>query len=95
MDTLADIIEKKDDIINTFNLTKEDFEHMIYWFKNEMSLDDSKADDPALVLKNPAKSYKGCTSKSDDDKGNTTWVTNRFSSALEYARSQGKKQSSK
>ena len=91
MNTLIEIIKKRDNIINTFNLTEEDFEHMLFWFKNKLSLNDSKADDPILVLKDPAKSYKGCTTGLDDDKGNTTWVTNRFASALEYARSQGKK----
>ena len=91
MNTLIEIIKKRDNIINTFNLTEEDFEHMLYWFKNKLSLNDSKADDPILVLKDPAKFYKGCTTRLDDDKGNTTWVTNRFASALEYARSQDKK----
>ena len=71
--------------------TEEDFEYILHWFKNELPLDDSNADDPILVFKNPSKSYKGCTTGLDDDKGNTTWVSNRFASALEYARSQSKK----
>ena len=91
METLSDIIKKKDDIIKRFNLTEENFKHMLYWFKNKLPSDDSKTDNPTLVLKNQDKSYKGCTTGLDDDKGNTTWVSNRFASALEYARSQGKK----
>ena len=91
MDTLEDIIKKKYEIIKTFNLTEEDFKHMLYWFKNKNLVNDNTADDPTLVLKNPTKSYKGCTTGLNDDKGNTTWVSKRFSYALEYARSHGKK----
>ena len=91
MDTLDNIIKRKDEIINTFNLTEEDFKHMLYWFENKIPTDESNADDPTLVFKNPIESYKGCTTGLDDDKGNATWVSNRFASALEYARSQGEK----
>jgi len=91
MDTLDSIIKRKDEIVSAFNLTEEDFKHMLYWFENKVPSDESRADDPTLVLKNPIKSYKGCTTGLDDDKGNTTWVSNRFASALEYARSQGEK----
>ena len=95
METLSDIIKKKDNIIKRFNLTEEDFKHILYWYKNKLSSNNTNLDNPTLALKNPDKSYKGCTTGLDDDKGNTTWVTNRFASALEYARSHGKKKSSK
>ena len=91
MDTLSDIIKRKEEIINTFNLTEEGFKNMLYWFENKVSSDESADDDPTLVFKNSVESYKGCITGLDDDKGNTTWVTKRFSSALEYARSHGKK----
>ena len=91
MDTLDSITKRKDEIVSAFNLTEEDFKHMLYWFENKISSDESSADDPTLVLKNSIKSYKGCTTGLDDDKGNTTWVTKRFASALEYVRSQGEK----
>ena len=91
MDTLDNIIKRKDEIMKTFNLTEEDFKYMLSWFENESLLNDVNADDPTLVLKNATESYKGCTTGLDDDKGNTTWVTKRFSYALEYARSKRKK----
>ena len=90
MDYLMDVIKKKKKIIDTYKLTEEEFEYMLYWFKNEPLL-DGKEDDPVLVSKDPTKSYKGCITGLDDDKGNATWVSNRFASSLEYARSHGKK----
>ena len=90
MDYLTDVINKKKKIIETYNLTVEEFEYMVYWFKNEPPL-DGKEDDPILVSKNYTKPYKGCVTGLDDDKGNATWVSKRFASGLEYARSHGTK----
>jgi hypothetical protein len=87
MNSLDDIIKNKIDVMNSVNLTEEEFKHIVYWFKNKSSRDDKAADDPTLVLKNSKESYKGCTSNMSDDKGNTTWVTTRFANALNYARS--------
>ena len=38
MDTLDSIIKRKDEIVITFNLTEEDFKHMLYWFENKLPL---------------------------------------------------------
>ena len=50
MDTLDSIIKRKDEIVSAFNLTEEDFKHMLYWFENKVPSDESRADDPTLVL---------------------------------------------
>ena len=90
MDYLTDVINKKKKILDTYNLTEEEFEYMVYWFKNEPPL-DGKGDSPVLISKDPTKTYKGCVTGLDDDKGNATWVSSRFASGLEYARSHGGK----
>ena len=90
MDYLTDVINKKKKILETYNLTEKEFGYMVYWFKNEPPL-DGEEDNPVLVSKDSTKPYKGCVTGLDDDKGNATWVSNRFALGLKYARSHGAK----